>query len=237
MYESVLLKNQILVTFIAINIWHSVKSFHISILTGKVIMGQTTRYTEQAHAKSLKLNFISLSFCTFPHTVTLVIILDCHVTHPTLTKKRCVTPHNDACERDHPTPFTINDTQKAQINISKQQRLIRRHFEDHAVEPVSRPVPSEGLVTHSPESSKPDLWRSLVAPLFLCSWNFCLRCDGDTMGGGSEEGKVITGPLYGSLSTFSSLRVWNRDRFELEIFKVFYCTQEEIYTYSCCILT
>lgn len=32
------------------------------------------------------------------------------------------------------------------------------------------------------------------------------------MAGGSEEGNVITGPLYGSLSTFSSLRVWNRDK-------------------------
>ena len=28
-------------------------------------MGQTTRYTEQAHAKSSKLKFISLSFCIF----------------------------------------------------------------------------------------------------------------------------------------------------------------------------
>lgn len=121
-----------------------------------------------------------------------------------------MTPLNDGRERDYPIPFSIigiHQKKTTQINISKKQFLIRWYFRDHA-----RSVPSEGLGTHSPESSKPDLWRSLEAPLFLCSWNFCLRCDGDTMSGGSEEGNVITGPLYGSLSTFSSLRVWNRDK-------------------------
>lgn len=174
-------------------------------------MGQTTRYTEQAHAKSSKLNFISLSFCIFLPVMFAVIILDCHVTHPTVTQKRCVTPHNDACERDHPTRFTIINTQKSPNKHFQVVMSWGNIFKITTSGQVSRPAPSESLSTHSPESSKPDLWRSLVAPLFLCSWNFCLRCDGDTMAGGSEEGKVITGPLYGSLSTFSSLRVWNRD--------------------------
>ena len=71
-------------------------------------MRQTARYTEQAHAKSSKLKFISLSFCIFLPVMFAVIILDCHVTHPTVTQKGCVTPHND--ERDHPTRFT---TQKS----------------------------------------------------------------------------------------------------------------------------
>ena len=108
-----MIKNQILITFTEINIRHSVKSFDISFLTAKIIMGQTTRYTEQAHAKSSKLNFISLSFCIFLLVMFAVIILDCHVTHPTVTQKHCVTPHNDACERDHPTRFTIINTHKS----------------------------------------------------------------------------------------------------------------------------
>lgn len=136
--------------------------------------------------------------------------LDCHATLPTVSQKRRMTPLNDGRERDYPIPFSIIDTHQKNThkkNISKNQFLIKWYFRDHA-----RSVPSGGLGTHSPESSKPDLWRSLEAPLFLCSWNFCLRCDGDTMAGGSDEGNVITGPLYGSLSTFSSLRVWNRDK-------------------------
>ena len=38
-------------------------------------MWQTTRYTEKAHAKSSKLNFISLSHVFSPHVVTFAAII------------------------------------------------------------------------------------------------------------------------------------------------------------------
>lgn len=88
-----------------------------------------------------------------------------------------------------------------------QQVLVRRHLETTNIKPHA--CAPRALRFHSPESSKPDLWRSLAAPLFFCSCCFCLRCDGETTGMGSAKGISITGPLYASRSTLTSLRVWN----------------------------
>ena len=88
-----------------------------------------------------------------------------------------------------------------------QQVPVRRHLETTNIKPHA--CAPRALRFHSPESSKPDLWRSLAAPLFFCSCCFCLRCDGETTGMGSAKGISMTGPLYASRSTLTSLRVWN----------------------------